>query len=501
MQSMIRTVFLFLLFGVSSAAYGNPFEPSIGEVIGEQIGNAVRAAGQLAASKAEATARISVARSKYFRSYPDKEGVEEAEATLAELLFEKDLYFLSMYLAEGPTRDARLRIEGIETLTGGMLDGGIQPAAWNKFMAWVNAVRLPLGGKQPGQLIFVLDPNKLLKAIESALPEYNRYKDVRDMAEFRAQGIDPGTLASSGRKKDAPPPPDMTVDKNPVSTTSAEAAAPDTSSQQTQASQGSERPGQQVAAAGNTETEVEQQPEPEPVIDFDVLGIRLGMSLEEAQAILRGHMATTSVYRNERPSESNFYPFGAEPFARAVTYLRLQDEPGQGVASDEEIITLMVERSKSGQDEVLGIRRWVSMSKSTNPDAVAALLAKKYGQPASEQKAGKYSSWSWGKVDKRYCKPSIRRLILRKDEPESGEMIPRSKLRKLPIGTVGTTDNSWMKLPEDTRFRSCGPALRAQFVKGKLEILLTDLNRYFARFEELFVSPPKEEAPEPDLAL
>ena len=82
MQSMIRAVFLFLLFGVSSAAYGNPFEPSIGEVIGEQIGNAVRAAGQLAASKAEATARISVARSKYFRSYPDKEGVEEAEAVL-----------------------------------------------------------------------------------------------------------------------------------------------------------------------------------------------------------------------------------------------------------------------------------------------------------------------------------------------------------------------------------------------------------------------------------
>ena len=105
------------------------------------------------------------------------------EEQFAQLLIAKDLAYLSLYVAEG-MESSRERINGIDVLTGGKLDGGIVEG--DSFAAWVSAVREKLGYDAEGTLIFISPSEQLfITAIQATEKTYRAYKQARDIDEFK----------------------------------------------------------------------------------------------------------------------------------------------------------------------------------------------------------------------------------------------------------------------------------------------------------------------------
>lgn len=174
----------------SSSAWAMEESLSIGEVMGRDLGNAMKAAGEYSALKADFNAGIAKVRREFAATYPGKPGHEKAENELADALMAKDYHFLSLYLATGTVGAAAQNVGGLNLLTGGSLDGGIPISAWDEFGNWVAAVRHHLGGK-PEELLLVTNPSKILPAVDSSMSAYQKYKVVRDKAELKGMGIAP----------------------------------------------------------------------------------------------------------------------------------------------------------------------------------------------------------------------------------------------------------------------------------------------------------------------
>jgi len=173
----------------SSASSSDPFQPTIGEFIMDQVGEAIEAASAHASSKRTFNAKIDRARKDFFARYPARAGLKVAEAQFSSMLFEKDIYFLAQFMSQGTSPKARQRIVALETLTGGQLDGGIHASAWPSFASWVNGVRRTLGARNNAEPLFVFNQAKLIEAIKANAPAYEAYKLKRDSAEFLLQGL------------------------------------------------------------------------------------------------------------------------------------------------------------------------------------------------------------------------------------------------------------------------------------------------------------------------
>ena len=105
------------------------------------------------------------------------------EHEFSEILFEKDIYYMSLYAAGGMVK-GKQRVEGIERLGGQPIDGGIDPHASTRFGEWVTAIRTRLGPRND-ELIFFPSPIKFREAFEASRAEYQAYKRVRDKYELR----------------------------------------------------------------------------------------------------------------------------------------------------------------------------------------------------------------------------------------------------------------------------------------------------------------------------
>lgn len=161
------------------ATYPSPLQsqepPTIGETIGEHIGQAfsdIRDGRHLVATF---NADLAEARERFWALYPDGDGFPEAEAWLAELLMQKDIHFLhqSMIVQSVPGSDSFLRLT-----TGllGQIDEGILAQAGPEFGRWAIAVRERAGP-------YPLFPN-YLGALEESGPLYLEYVRMRNRAEF-----------------------------------------------------------------------------------------------------------------------------------------------------------------------------------------------------------------------------------------------------------------------------------------------------------------------------
>lgn len=160
-------------------------EETIGESLAHQVGDAILKAQDVARDKAQANAQFDRARSAFYVQLNRGLLKTREEAAFAELLNEKDIYYLSLYASEG-VQSADRRVKAIDTLTGGeALDGGI--GGWpvsDHFEAWVRAVRAQLGATREGELLFVSDPTQFRNAILQAQSVYENYRHARDQAEF-----------------------------------------------------------------------------------------------------------------------------------------------------------------------------------------------------------------------------------------------------------------------------------------------------------------------------
>lgn len=161
-------------------------EEYIGASIGRQIGDIIVKGDQFKNAKSNANAEFKQARSAFYGQLANGVLGSPEEQNFAELLYDKDIYFLSLNVSEG-VRSSKKRLEALDKLSGGAaLDGGI--SGWpadDLFDAWVTAVRSHLGARADGQLIFVFNPVALKQAIDATKPSYDRYRKARDAQEFK----------------------------------------------------------------------------------------------------------------------------------------------------------------------------------------------------------------------------------------------------------------------------------------------------------------------------
>jgi len=265
---------------------------------------------------------------------------------------------------------------------------------------------------------------------------------------------------------------------------------------------------------------------------YDIVGLKLGMSLAAADKIVREHMSPTSEYRYERTVDiPGIYPRerGASersPFGRSVVYIRLESTPpakflardpvgskrrwqvelsGHDVSerrsywktvAAQEIITLSVEKGTDGEDEVWGIYRKVQLS-NADPSAIGDSLRGKYGKPSS----GQGNQWVWGNSK---CPPANNRLqadtLIRLDDGSNTKAVYWGK-RRAGVTLVGIDAKQAMRavwqvspsgsrtgMPAEAAYRHCGPSISAFWNARGLTISMADFKSYFARFEDLFVS-------------
>jgi hypothetical protein len=230
---------------------------------------------------------------------------------------------------------------------------------------------------------------------------------------------------------------------------------------------------------------------------LDILGIKLGMSLAEAEAIVRARMKPTSEFRYERDRE--FAPFGAEPFARSTVYIRMEGTPTGDfqywkTVTPKEVIGLTVETGADGKDHVFGIYRFLNTPKNADLDAIGDSLRKKYGKPEFQQ--GYSARWGNSK-----CQMGVKRSP-GKGELRAGKDIPdESGFWQRIYSSIGTTQTRWKNLPKQNVFEHCGPGMSALWSERSLEVSLADLKAYFSRFEELFIVGSKNEKKAVELEL
>jgi len=276
---------------------------------------------------------------------------------------------------------------------------------------------------------------------------------------------------------------------------------------------------------------------------FDIVGLKLGMPLADADPIVRQRMTPTSEYRFKRAKD-----FMA--FDRSLVYIRIEDrfEPpllysvsapvnmsGEGcptpgdqryvkgfaeiciegkkgeywrTAIPEEVISLTIEQSPAGKDVVLGISRWLSLPENVDSEGIIESLKKKYGNPDSNKLHKKTYTLTWGACQTNTAALSNGR---KRKEPQlvRGDAIP-DQVRlwsKIPTSVVNTALLFGVDSPGTAKLEQCRPAVTAQLGPMgdpggmMLTVSLTDYSRYQKVFRELVASDagPKKETV--DLAL
>ena len=126
----------------SGSSFGDP--PESNSLL-DDFARTFQQAADVAGQKRAFAVRLNDARQKYFVLYPDKRGIEEARQTLASLLAEIDLYYLSQYVAAGMSDAEIARVAALDRATGGPLGGGISYYAQGAFRLWIDRAREAMG--------------------------------------------------------------------------------------------------------------------------------------------------------------------------------------------------------------------------------------------------------------------------------------------------------------------------------------------------------------------
>ncbi len=143
--------------------------------------------------------KIGQARARFWATYPDKPGAEDARLDFAHWLWTKDIIYLRQNLQSPVFKDETGRasstgsMKALETMFSVPIDDGIPQAATPEFEAWVNAVRKKVfeghtsnstdDAFMQGFLSAWMGPS-FWKAVASADKQYQAYLMARDWWEF-----------------------------------------------------------------------------------------------------------------------------------------------------------------------------------------------------------------------------------------------------------------------------------------------------------------------------
>lgn len=185
---MIFVRFSLLLIAIIwpiSLGFNITAQAQIGGFIAEQAPKLISAHQDLVRGRVAFDIRIEAARASYFNEKNGPAQKEKARKEFAELLYAKDLVYLSSLLAWGPNENSWNTIKAVYLLSGREPDGGIAPVALTEFNEWVRSVRRFAGAQRDGQFAIITDPATLQQALTAASPQYRAYLAKRDAYEIQ----------------------------------------------------------------------------------------------------------------------------------------------------------------------------------------------------------------------------------------------------------------------------------------------------------------------------
>ncbi len=236
----------------------------------------------------------------------------------------------------------------------------------------------------------------------------------------------------------------------------------------------------------------------------DILGIKLGMQMSEAEKVIRKHMDVSRVYRFETKQENRVISY---PFAQIF-----ESENG-----NEAIVLYTL---PAYTDKVLAALRSIRIDQYVDKESLVKALKEKYGKPAEENKAR--GNMQWGKSgESKWCgilglKPIIRNEIVltegsqpdKKNHASGKTDVPNSIFKGEYGQKAFEKYNQYsetifrnlltlpLSQPSDTKnFEQCGTRVHAYFNSNVLSVCLfnhSQAMRYFLKaYEDGISKKPK----------
>ena len=169
----IATALAAILTAVSVSSFAGLFETPLERATRESSARDWAVAREVQIERKRAfSEQIAKARARFWETYPDKPGAEEAQRQFEDLLREKDSYYLQAALY-GRFVDISPEVD---------IDGGIREYASFEFNTWVKAARDSGAGSKsplPGQLMDAFTVGVTINAWE-----YKAYARERNWSEF-----------------------------------------------------------------------------------------------------------------------------------------------------------------------------------------------------------------------------------------------------------------------------------------------------------------------------
>lgn len=122
--------------------------------------------------------------------------------------------------------------------------------------------------------------------------------------------------------------------------------------------------------------------------EWDILGIQLGDSFEEAEAAIRAHLPVDSVLIADPSALTERMAGPPPPFSSGRMYV--SEEQREAIAIFDE--------PPAADDKVLGIWRLVKIPKGAlDPAALAPVLRERYGEPSTVEGSGDRAEFLWSR--------------------------------------------------------------------------------------------------------
>jgi len=178
----VLAIALFLLIPTENTWAQDDF--SLGGFIGDQVAEIYQHLEESRQNCDASGGQIQAARDNYHAALRSGQGIEAARAELYLLLDTKDFLYIGTYVVSG--------IDSPQTkliLSNCVVDGGIRPRLSASFMHLVREVRTDMGARGPNDVVLLLDPLKLVAAIEAQRARANAYVHARNLLEIYESGV------------------------------------------------------------------------------------------------------------------------------------------------------------------------------------------------------------------------------------------------------------------------------------------------------------------------
>ena len=158
--------------------------PSLGDFMVDQMAEAYEHLEEYRKLCKENTLRVQAVRANYHAALRSGAGIEAARSELYRELDGKDLHYISTYVVSGiDSAQTKLLTDNCEP------DGGIHPRLSGAFKDLIRELRSELGAKREDDIVILLNPLKLVAALETHQARANAYVHARNLLEIYASGV------------------------------------------------------------------------------------------------------------------------------------------------------------------------------------------------------------------------------------------------------------------------------------------------------------------------